>query len=167
MADARNGKREGLRKRLVARLDSYQRTHLWLGFPVAVVKKFQDDQAANLGALIAYFGFFSLFPLLLAFVTVLGFLLSGNPELQDRILRSALANFPVLGDQLRQNVRSLDGSGVALAIGLAGLLWAGLAAITATENAMNEVWDVRLRDRPGFVTSKLRGLLMLVVLGGG
>ncbi|MGH8902037.1 MAG: YihY/virulence factor BrkB family protein [Egibacteraceae bacterium] len=167
MADAHKGKREGFRQRLVAWLDSYQRTHSWMGFPLAVAKKFGDDQAGNLAALIAYYGFFSLFPLLLALVTILGFVLSDNPALQERILSSALANFPVLGDQLRQNVRSLNGSGVALALGLAGLLWAGLAAITATENAMNEVWDVRLRDRPRFVASKLRGLLMLVVLGGG
>jgi membrane protein len=167
MADVQRRKRKSLRQRVAARLDIYQRAHPWLGFPLAVAKKFGDDQAANLAALIAYYGFFSLFPLLLALVTVLGFLLSDNPQLQQRVLDSALANFPVLGNELRANVHSLHGSGFALAVGLGGLLWAGLAAVTATENAMNEIWDVRLRDRPGFAASKLRGLLLLVVLGGG
>ena len=45
-------------------LDRFQQRHPWAGFPFAVVKKFGDDQAGNLAALIAYYGFFSLFPLL-------------------------------------------------------------------------------------------------------
>src|SRR5689334_10870590 len=94
-------------KRLLGRLDEYQQRHRWLAFPLAVNKKFGDDQAGNLAALIAYYGFFSLFPLLLVLVTILGFALQGNPSLQHDILNSTFKQFPVIGDQLQRNVHSL------------------------------------------------------------
>lgn len=153
--------------RLVKQIDDYQRTHAWLGFPFGVAKKFGEDQAGNLAALISYYTFFSIFPLMLALVTVLGFVLDGDPEMQRTIVDSALAEFPVLGDQIRSNIGSLSGSGLALIVGLAGALWAGMAAVDAAQNAMNSVWDVPVREQPKFLPRRLRSLLMLVVVGGG
>src|SRR3954447_12411292 len=96
--------------------DRYQRRHAGLAIPFAVVKKFGDDQSGNLSALIAYYAFFSLFPLLLVFVTVLGFVLEGNPDAQKAVLDSALRQIPIVGEQIRAG--SLHGSGLALVIGL-------------------------------------------------
>lgn len=158
---------QGLPKRLLAQADRYQRQHAWLGFPLAVGRKFGEDGAGRLAALVAYYGFFSLFPLLLALVTVLGFVLAGNPDLQARILDSALSQFPVIGEQLRENLGTIEASGLALVVGVVGLLWAGMAAVEAGQHAMNSVWDVPLKDRPSFVSGKLRSLIMLVVLGVG
>lgn len=154
-------------KRLVKKLDSYQRGHAWLAFPLAVAKKFEEDQAGNLAALIAYYTFFSLFPLLLALVTILGYVLHGDPAMQQRIVGSALAQFPVIGDQIRSNIGSLSGSALALFVGVGGALWAGMGAVNATQNAMNSVWDVPIRDKPTFLKRRLRSLLMLEVIGGG
>jgi membrane protein len=146
-------------------LDGFQQRHAVIAFPVAVVKKFGDDQAGNLAALIAYYGFFSLFPLLLVLVTVLGMVLRSNPDLQTSILDSALANFPVIGDQISRNVHGLEGTGVTLAVGIALTLWSGLGVIKATQTAMNAVWNVPFEHRPNFLTSTLRALIMLGVLG--
>ncbi|MCU1427951.1 MAG: YihY/virulence factor BrkB family protein [Actinomycetia bacterium] len=146
--------------------DQYQRRHKWLALPYAVVKKFGDDQGGRLAALISYYGFFSIFPLMLALVSILGFVLQGNPHLQQEVLNSTLSQFPVIGDELRHTGK-LSGSGVGLAVGLVGLLWAGLGAIQATETAMNDVWEVPLKARPNFFKSKLRALAMLPVLGLG
>jgi YihY family inner membrane protein len=148
-------------------LDGYQRRHAWIGFPLGVVKKFSEDEAGNLAALISYYTFFSLFPLLLALVTLLGFVLRGDTELQGRIVDSALVQFPVIGDQIRSNIGSLSGNWLALLIGLGGAVWAGMGAVDAAQNAFNSVWDVPIRDKPKFVTRRLRSLLMLVVVGGG
>jgi membrane protein len=71
-------------------LDCVQQRHRVLAVIVAVAKKFGDDEAGAYAALLAYYGFFSLFPLLLVFVTVLGFALNGDPGLQQRILHPAL-----------------------------------------------------------------------------
>src|SRR5207237_6428437 len=114
-----------------------------------------------------YYGFFSLFPLLLVLVTVLGFVLHGHPGVEDRILHSTLGQFPIIGDQLRHNVHSLQGSGVTLAIGIGGTLYGGLGVGAAAQNAMNEVWDVPITERPGFLPRLARSLLILVVVGLG
>jgi YihY family inner membrane protein len=151
-------------ERTVRWADDRQARHPWLSFPFAVVKKFGDDDAGSLAALISYYGFFSLFPLLLALTTVLGFVLNGNPELQRSVRDSALAQFPVIGESL-DRVHGLTGNWFALVVGLLGAVWAGLGVVNAAQNAMNAVWDVPRVERPNFLKRTLRGLLMLVVAG--
>ena len=104
--------------RLIVAVDGCQRRRSWLGFPIAVVYKFTDDQGPYLTALITYYGFLSLFPLLLLLTTILGFALDGNPQLQSRLVDSTIAEFPIVGTQLRDNVHSLNGSGLGLTIGI-------------------------------------------------
>ena len=130
-------------------------------------KKFSDDKAGYLAALVAYYAFFSLFPLLLVLLSVLGFVLGRNSEFQQRALDSVLTQFPIIGDQIRENVQSIRGSGLALAVGIAGTLLAGLGVIQALQHGMDEVWNVPVTDRPSFLISKVRGLLMLILLGLG
>lgn len=151
--------------RLVARADDFQRAHTWTAFPLAVVKKFGDDRAGQLAALIAYYGFLSLFPLLLAFVTGLGFALHGHVGLQRRLLHSALGQFPVIGDQLQRNVGSLHGSGIGLTIGLLGALWGGLGVARAAQSALNQVWGVPEAEHPGFMHAMQRSFALLGVVG--
>ena len=85
---------------VVAKLDARQRRHAAAAVPVAVAKKFREDSASSLAALIAYYAFFSLFPLLLVFVSVLGFVLQGDPSLRDDVVHTALSQIPVVGAQL-------------------------------------------------------------------
>ena len=147
----------------VRRFDRFQQRHKWSAVPIAVVKKFGDDQAGSLAALVAYYAFFSLFPLLLVFLTVLGFVLQGDPSAQESIRTSVLGQFPIVGEKL--DVQALHGSAIALVIGLATSLWAGLGVTAAARNAFDRVWAVPFKDRPNFWQSKLRGLLLLVSLG--
>ena len=144
-------------------LDRRQQEMRRVGFVAAVIKKFGDDQAGQLAALIAYYGFVSLFPLLLVLVTVLGFVLQGDPGDQKRILDGALGQFPLISDQLK--LHSLTGSGVGLAIGVVGSLLAGMGITGATQNAFNRIWGVPFKDRPNFLVAHLRGLGMLAILG--
>jgi membrane protein len=145
--------------------DRYQQRHRRLGFVVAVIKRFDEDQGSQMGALIAYYGFFSLFPLLLVLVTVLGFVLDGNPGAQESVLHSTLSQFPIIGTQLQSNVHSLKGSFVALAIGIVGALFAGLGVTGATQSAFNKLWRIPRRRQLGFLAWRLRGLGLLAVLG--
>jgi membrane protein len=152
---------------LAGRLDAYQRRAPWLGFPIATGKKFSDDQGTQLAALVSYYGFFSLFPLLLLFRTTLGYVLQGHEDLQRDILHSALARFPVIGDEIEQTQGKLTGNGVALAIGIVGALWAGLGVTRALEKAMDQIWGVPRRARPKLLPGLLRGLAVVLVLGVG
>lgn len=146
-------------------LDGLQQRRPWLSFPAAVIKKFGDDEAGRLAALIAYYGFVSLFPLLLVLVTALGFVLEGDPKTQADVLHSTLGQFPIIGDQLQRNVHSLKGSAGALAIGVVGLVLGGLGIVGATQNAFQQVWHVPRRRRPSFLAWRLRGIGLLAVLG--
>jgi membrane protein len=147
------------------RVDAFQRRHRWVGLPLAVVYKFVDDQGGYLTALITYYGFVSLFPLLLLLVTALGFALQGNPGLQQRVLDSALAQFPVIGDQIGTNIHSFHGSVLGLVTGIIGSLYGGLGIVQATQNALNKMWGVPRNSRPNPITARLRSLLLLAAGG--
>ena len=150
---------------ILAALDRWQRRHGAVAFPVAVVRKYLDDRGSNLAALIAFYAFFSVFPLLLAFVSVVGFVLEDDPARREDVVDSALAQLPIVGAQLGDDVEPLTGSSVALAVGIAGALWAGLGVTLALGRAFDAISDVpRLQQRNG-LRARARGLLMLVVLG--
>lgn len=148
---------------LLRRIDLFQRERRWLAFPVAVVKKFGDDGANREAALIAWWGFFSLFPLLLLFTAVLGFVLAGDPDAQASVRDSALSNFPVVGPQLGNG--RLEGSATGVAVGVVGALLSGVAVTLAAQDAFNKVYAVPKRKRPNPIKARLRGLLLLGVLG--
>jgi YihY family inner membrane protein len=149
--------------RPVRAFDGYQQRHKRLALPMAVVKKFGDDQGGNLAALVAWFGFFSLFPLLLVFATVLGFVLSGDPSTRTSVEHSVTNSFPAVGNVLP--LHTLTGSVTALVIGVLTSLYAGLGVTNASQQAMDRVWAVPFKDRADFVHSRLRGLGLLTFLG--
>jgi YihY family inner membrane protein len=150
---------------LLGRVDLWQQRRRRTAVPVAVVRKFADDRAGRLAALIAYYGFFSLFPALLAMTTILGYVLQGRPDLRARLASSGFNQFPVLGDTISESVsHPLTGSALALVIGLVGAIWAGLGAMQAVQDAMNEIWEVPRADAPGPLQRRLRSLALLALV---
>ncbi|WP_037180968.1 YihY/virulence factor BrkB family protein [Rhodococcoides fascians] len=149
---------------MVSRIDGFQRKHPAAGFPLAVVYKFLDDRGGYLAALIAYYAFLSLFPLLLLFTTLLGIVLAGNPDLQERILDSAMSQIPVIGDQLGEPDR-LSGGVTAIVIGVAGSLYGGLGVSLAVQHALNTAWSVPRNNQPDPIRARVRGLLLLSTVG--
>lgn len=147
----------------VRAFDRAQQKHRWLAVPMAVVKKFSDDGAGGLAALIAYYGFFSLFPLLLVMVTVLGFVFHGDPSLQNSIRDSVLGRFPIIGRDLQTS--ELHGRVIALVIGVAASLWAGLGVTGAAQNAFDRLWAVPFKARRDFLRKRLYGLVLVLALG--
>jgi membrane protein len=148
---------------IVQRIDDGQRAHRWLAFPFAVYKKFSDDQASNLAVLITYYAFFSIFPLLLALASVLGFVLSGHPHLYDQVQTSALKNFPLIG----KTPLPPEGSVVAVVVGFALALYSGLGVAKTAQTAWDTVYLVARVDQPGFIPKTLRALRLVVVGGLG
>jgi membrane protein len=151
------------------RFDRFQRRHVWLGFPVAVAYKYFEDQGTYLAALVTYYGFVSLFPLLLLFVSLLGLILPGHPGVQKSLLHSALAQFPIIGSQIRSSLHTEQANGAGLAIALAVAFYGGLGVAEALQNAMNRAWAVPRYRRPNPLRSRIRsfGLLILLSVGVG
>jgi YihY family inner membrane protein len=148
-----------------SRLDRWQRRHAYGAFAVAVGRKFVDDRAGGFAALIAYYAFFSIFPLLLALTSILGFALHDDPELQAKIVDSVFAELPVVGPQIRENVGALTGNAPALVVGAALALWAGLGVTLALNRAFDRVWAVPYMRRRHYLAARARGLLLLAAIG--
>jgi membrane protein len=155
-------------KGLLAKADGLQQRNRVLGVVVATWKKFGDDQAGNLAALIAYYAFASIFPLLLVAVTILDLVVRNNTHLRNQLLDSTLGKYPVIGEQLRASAtHGLSKTGIALAIGLVLTLYSALGVAAAMQNAMNTVWGVPQFRRSGFPWSVLRSLGLMAVIGPG
>jgi inner membrane protein YhjD len=147
-------------------IDGFQQRHRPTAFVFGVIKKFGDDAGSVLTALITYYGFLALFPLLLVFVTVLG-LLSADSSFAHSLENSALSQFPVIGNQLKANVHALHADSIiGLVIGLLLALYGSLGVSQAAQRAMAEVWNVPGVVRPGFFPRLVRSLTFLLVLAG-
>lgn len=151
--------------RLARAVDRFQQRHGWLGFPVAVWRKFGDDRARNLAALLAYYAFVALFLLMLVLVTILDITLSGNEALRGRVI-DAIGNYPVIGPHL-EGVRPLRETGVALVIGLLGTIFGARGLANAMQSALNALWLVPYASRPGFPWVQVRSITLVTVVGLG
>lgn len=150
------------------KLDELQQGKPPAALVFGVVKKFGDDRGGSLAALIAYYGFLSLFPLLLLFYTVLAFVLPHYPDAQRSLTRSVIGQFPVIGAQLQQNTEHpLKGSAVALVVGVITLMWGSLGIAQILQFTMQEVWNIPGKDRPGYAARLLRSVTLFAVLGLG
>src|SRR5947209_14493857 len=152
-----------MRVSVVGRVDDYQRRHNWLGLPLAVVYKFFDDRGNYLAALVAYYAFVSLFPLLLLFYSVLGFVLQGHSGVRYDIEQTVLKNFPGLGAQLGSALVGFRGSGAGLAIGVLGTLYGGLGAMQAAQAGFNQIYGVARNKQPNPIKSRVRSLGLLAL----
>lgn len=148
------------------RLDRYQRAHSWLGFPIGVVYKFFDDRGPYLAATVTYYGVVSLFPLMLLFVSVLGFVLQGDAALRHQLIHSAAQNFPIIGDRLQRNITGFRGSGAGVAVGVLGMLYGGTGVMQAAQAGFNQIYAVPRNEQPNPLKSRLRSFGLLLVLGG-
>jgi uncharacterized BrkB/YihY/UPF0761 family membrane protein len=152
--------------RLTEVVDRFQRRHPAAGFPIAVIYKFFDDSGSYLAAMVAYYAFVSLFPLLLLGTTILGFVLTGHAHLQQQIVHSALNSVPVVGDNLN-DPRGIGGGVGGLVVGLIGSLYGGLGIGQAAQYAMNTAWAVPRHHRPNPLKARLRSLMLLSTAGVG
>jgi len=153
---------------LLRKADIFQQGRAWLAVPVATGKKFGDDRAGRLAALIAYYAFGSIFPLLLVLVSILNLVLRNNASLRTHLLDSALSQYPVIGEELKSSVQGgLTQTGLALVIGVIMTFYGASRIALAIQNAMNTVWGVPQFRRPGFPRSLLRSFALIVVIGPG
>ena len=150
--------------RFIEAIDRFQRRHAVLSLPIAVFKRFGEQGGGRLVTTISYWSFFSIFPLLLVFVAVLNIVLDDDPELRQRLLDGALGQVPVIGSELGSSQTALGGSWVTIAVGIVSGLWAGLAAASALQTALEEIWDTPMFERANGAIQRGRSVLFLVIL---
>lgn len=130
-------------------------------------KKYGDDRGGYLAALVTYYGFLSIFPLLLAAFTVIAYVLSGDRSAAHS-LQSHIQNYPII-DKIAPGLSkgTLHGSPVALIVGLLGLIWGSQGLAQAAQFTMDEAWNIPNRTRPGFLSRTLRSFGWYGVFGIG
>ena len=148
----------------IRRVDRFQQTHRVLGFPFAVVQKFGNDRASAKATLIAYYGLFALFPLLLLFTTILGYVVQNNEKLRKDLIDSALGSFPIIGPQLASTTHGLTGNAFAVFIGCLLLLYGAVGLGLATQSAVNAIWNIPYVRWPSLPIRYLRGVVVLLLL---
>jgi membrane protein len=150
---------------LKAWADRLQRDHGVLGFPYAVVKKYGDDAGGRQAALITYYGFLSIFPLLLLGVAILSRVLADHPDLRQRLIAAIVPQ--ALRRTVEHSLASLPTSTIPLVVGLIGLLFSGTGVVFSAYQTLNHVAAVRHRFRAGFVSRYVRVFAVLAMLMAG
>lgn len=149
---------------VVGTIDGFQRRHPVLGFPLGVIYKFYDDQGNYLAAMLTYYAFVAIFPLMLLGTSILGFVLGARPEWQEDILSSALSQFPIIGDQLGRP-EGLTGSAAGVVFGSLAALYGSMGLAQSLQNTMHVAWSVPRNSRPNPFYARLKSLVLLFTAG--
>lgn len=153
-----------IQKRL-QNIDQFQQRHRFAAFTYAVIKKYGEDQAGYQSALLTYYGFLSLFPLLLVLTTLTGIIAGSHPDLQRSIIHGLTNYIPVLGNQLSAHVQGIHKTGIALLIGILFTFYGARGVADVFRNGVNHLWRVPLTKRDGFPKSLVKNLM--IIAGGG
>jgi len=153
--------------KIIDKIDKFQQRHPVFALPYAIIKKYGDDDGGYQAALITYYGFLSIFPLMLVLVTLLQILFHNDPTVKQEVAESIGHFFPLLGQQLQQNVHSLHGAGVGLVVGIILTLYGARGAADALRHALNDIWQVPRMRRAGFPKNLLSSLLIMLAVAVG
>ena len=153
--------------RFIAWLDTFQQRHSFLAFPYAVIKKYSDDEAGYQAALIAYYGFLSLFPLLIVATAVIQIVANDNAALQSQFLDNAMRYFPAMSSSLADSIHAPSKTGLALVVGLLITFYGARGVANAVQHALNHVWEVPRSKRAGFPKATIKSFGILFYAGIG
>lgn len=153
--------------RLDNKIDAFQQRHHALGFVYAVIKKYTDDDAGHQAALLTYYGFLSLFPLLLVATSIVDMIAQHDTALRDRLLGDAISYFPVIGQQLEKSITTAHRTGLALLAGLLFALYGARGIADAVRNALDMAWGTPRSKRSKFPHDLFKSFGLLFGAGVG
>ena len=127
------------------------------------VESYLVHNGPHLAAAISYYTLFSLFPLLLAVASIVGFV-ARSSSAQDTIINNIADFIPVSRDFVQSSVESVvEQRGAAVTIATVGLLWAGTTVFSAMRKSINLCFGIT-KPRPFW---REKGIEALMMLGGG
>ncbi|HVV25546.1 MAG TPA: YihY/virulence factor BrkB family protein [Candidatus Saccharimonadales bacterium] len=154
-------------EKIIEKLNDFQQRHPLPGFIFAVIKKYGDDEAGRQAALLTYYAFLSLFPLILVLTTLTELIPVSHTAIQNSIIKGTTNYFPVLGNQLSTHIHTLHKSGFALAIGLLFTFYGARGVADAFQRSIQDLWEVPRSRRAGFPQSMLKSLNIILITGVG
>lgn len=151
----------------LTKLDTFQRNVRFIAFTVAVIKKYAEDRTSYQAALLTYYGFLALFPLLLVATTLTSIFTTNHPEQQTEIIRSMTGYFPVLGRQLSEHIATIHKTGLALVVGIAFTLYGARGVADVFRLGVNHIWHEPDEALVGFPKSLIKNISLMTVGGLG
>lgn len=148
-------------------VDRAQQSHEILSFPIAVVKRYSDEQIGKQAALVTYYAFLSLFPLLMIFITTLGIVVASHPTLEAKVMQTVFQLFPALGNDLKSQVHSLRTTGTGLFLQILVVAYGARGLASILQETFNNIWGVKKEHRPGILGDHLRSFGMMAAVGIG
>ncbi len=157
---------DGLR----GKVDALQRRHRTIGFTYAVFKRYSEDHGAWLGSLISYYGFFSLYPAVIVFVTASTWLFRDRPDALQGILEALWSKVPfaeagTTQAEIERRVSEFSANRWVLLLSLLVTLWGGLGVVRVLQDGVNTMWGVARFRRPGMAPKILRAIAIMALLG--
>src|SRR5687767_4395966 len=128
-------------QQIIASVDTWQRKRSFTAFPYAVIKKYGEDEAGYQAALLTYYGFLSLFPLLLVITTLVSLFGDQSEVLRTTVVSAITDYFPVFGDQLSSKIQGIDKSGAPLIIGIILTLYGARGVADVFRTGVNHIWQ--------------------------
>ena len=147
------------------RVMKYRAKNRYIDIVVEMLDGWRRHLSGRNSSVLAFYTFLSIFPLMLVATTILGFVLQGNADLQQRLINGAADEIPILGQTLKDDPRSLNGSTISLIIGLLGALWSSTKAFVGLQGALDDTWEVPLEQRAGLPVQRGRALVGLLIIG--
>lgn len=154
-------------KTIIKKINAWQRSHRWSAVTYAVIKKYSEDESGYQAALLTYYGFLSLFPLLLVLTTVTSLVAGNHPGLQRNVIHGTTTYFPVLGSQLAHHISGLHKNGLALAVGIIFTFYGTRGVADAFRRGVQHIWRVPKEQRPTFPRTVVSSLAIIIVGGIG
>jgi membrane protein len=137
----------------------------WFGVLGRTIREFKADNLGDLAAALTYYGILSIFPALLALVSVLGIIgNSATQPLLDNLGEIAPGPAQQILTSAIQNLQKSQGAaGILLIVGLAGAIWSASGYVAAFMRASNLIYDVE-EGRPVWKTLPVRVVLTLILV---
>ena len=151
------------------RLDEVRHRRPWLDHLLRTVEHYGHVKGNLQAGAVTYFAFLSFFPVLALGFFVVGTVSVVYPDADDALSGALESLLPgIFGPdegELSADSFQQDGTGLALAVGLLGLLYAGLGWLSAMREALIVMFEMPEREQPNFVLGKLRDLISLAIIG--
>ncbi len=136
---------------------------------------FGEVEGPRLGAAFSFYATFSIFPLVLLGVTVLGFVLGDSVDVREQMI-AALASEPSIRHVVDQTLSAMQtsrsGRGLSFVVGLVSLLFGASGALTELDAALNRIWQVPVPKTNGifgtlkaFARDRLTGMMLVAGIG--
>lgn len=138
--------------------------------------RFGDQDGFRLGAAISFYALFSIFPLLLLAITIVGFVVGDGEAARERLLSNIAAPDTPVRDVLDHTLAAMQESegarGVSTVIAVVTLLFAASGVCVELDEGLNRIWGVRPREGKGlwgvvrlFFVERLTAFVMVGAIG--